>query len=204
PMLPAAGGDIDGIIDCPTEQVSDIAWADLDGDGWIEQLVAQIGDGDGATSPFTITTCGTALQVEPFEITGDGLAIYSVSLDTEYLLIGFLEGAPNGGVYVFDGQAIVPLQGFDGPARWAFASPIMSDPAETFGCLATDRGLVLVNRFYRLVGGNDVSNSTSMELTTVEVLTGVSTSTTFDLPEQQAEAGAALTGDCNGVGIKTL
>ena len=35
------------------------------------------------------------------------------------------------------------------------------------------------------------------------IITGVSTSTTFDLPEQAAEAGEALIGFCNGLPIQS-
>jgi len=208
PMLPSTA-DSAAIIDCPTDGVRTVIWADLDGDGWLEQLVAQIGapvGDESGVATYTISTCGTSLQVDPFEITGDGLAIYSVNTGVggpDTLLIGFLEGAPNGDVYALDGQALAQLQGANGAATWAFSFPIMSDPAETFGCLVSGGESVLVNRLYRLIGGLELSSSTSMELTTVEVLTGASTSTTFELPAQQAEAGEALIGNCNGLPVMT-
>lgn len=212
PMRPIGGGDA-MVVNCPTDSVQVVAWADLDGDGWLEQLIGRsVGDAgfsdEDNTENFVITTCGTALQVEPFAITGDSLAIYPVNptlTGGDMVLIGFLEGYANGGVYSFDGQRLVQVQGPDGPATFAFAPFIAALPAaETFGCaVGADGGTVLVNRIYRLIGGNELSNSTSMELTTVEIITGVSTSTTFDLPEQAAEAGEALIGFCNGLPIQT-
>lgn len=210
PML-SSTADSEPAIDCPIEQVTTVAWADLDGDGWIEQLVAQIGapaGGEGGVATYTISTCGTSLQVDPFAISGDGLAIYPVSLGwigPEYLLIGFLEGVPNGSIYALDGRSLVQQLGPGGPTRWAFAPPFAADPAETFGCAVTNdsQAPVLVNRTYRLIGGNELGNSTAMELTTVEAFTGSSTSTTFELPAQQAEAGEALIGNCNGLPVMT-
>lgn len=211
PMLPSSA-DSAAIIDCPTDGVRTVVWADLDGDGWIEQLVGRsVGDAgspeDGVEN-FVISACGTALQVEPFAITGDGLAVYPVNPGIggpDTVLIGFLEGVPNGSIYALDGQSIVQQQGPGGPTRWAFAPPFAADPAETFGCAVITEGQppVLVNRTYRLIGGNELSNSTSMELTTVEVFTGASKSETFTLPAQEAEAGEALIGHCNGLPVMT-
>lgn len=213
PLMPPTGyAQGLSIVECPRDAAVDrVAWADLDGDGWLEQLVGRsigdAGDPEDGVRNYVINTCGTELQVAPFEITGDGLAIYPVNAGVDgadTLLIGFLEGAPNGGVYVFDGQAIVPLQGFDGPATWAMFPPIASDPAESVGCavLVDGQPPVLVNRYYGLTGSFELTTASSMDLTTVDMLTGYTTEETFDLPGQLNDATEALMSNCNGLPVR--
>ena len=82
-----------------------VDWADVDGDGWVEQLVAQMIADAGPRErrrAYRITVCGTDDAGEPLEITGDGLVVYPVNPTGEgadTLLIGFAEGYPNGTIW---------------------------------------------------------------------------------------------------------
>jgi hypothetical protein len=121
------------VVNCPTDAVQVVAWADLDGDGWLEQLIGRsVGDAgfsdEDNTENFVITTCGTALRVEPFAITGDSLAIYPVNpphrSGPDTLLIGFLEGVPERRrLRVRTGSRLVQVQG---PGRAGRVGPLRS------------------------------------------------------------------------------
>lgn len=216
PMRPTGGGD-GMVVNCPTDAVQVVAWADLDGDGWLEQLIGRsVGDAgfseEDNTENFVITTCGTALQVEPFAITGDSLAIYPVNASgsgPDTLLIGFLEGVPSGVIYALAGQSIVQVQGPGGPAGWGLRPLYVSGPpAESVGCAAIKSGsqVELVIYTYALVGGTDVSNSTALDY---EVVNAVGTderrsSGSLALPSQEQEAGKIVVGYCNDLPIQTF
>lgn len=213
PMRPVSAGD-GMVVNCPTDAVRVVAWADLDGDGWIEQLVGRstgsaFNDESGVEN-FVVTTCGTSLQVEPFAITGDSLAIYPVrpgSSAADTLLIGFLEGVPSGGIYALDGGELTQQDGPAGPATW-WLRPSYAGPPESVGCAAVTPGsaVELVTYTYTLVGGSELSNSTALEYEVVNALGGDERrgSGTLTLPAQEQEAGRIVIGYCGDLPIQAF
>ena len=159
-------------VACPTENVRRVTWADLDGDGWWEQLVVQtIGD----QGRNVITACGTQVQMEPFEmVDGEGLWVYAVTPTVgggDFLLIGSVPPYPAGTVYMFDGTRLVDQHG-----TFAFRPPMNGEPGRSTGCGTGEPGTpALLNHTFEYVGGTDLSTSTA--------LAGFSTNTLGDVIE---------------------
>lgn len=152
PLQLPAGADLAATVECPISggfERGQQTWADLDGDGWWELLVAQMiasADDESGVVTYRVTACGTTTRVEPLEITGDGLAIYPLNpmrSGPDTLLIGFLEGYPNGTMYQFDGARIAPLAN----TRWDLGPPLVGFEQMSVGCadLAGDGNVVIVN-----------------------------------------------------------
>jgi hypothetical protein len=152
PLQLLVGGDLAATVECPVTGGFERGlqtWADLDGDGWWELLVAQMiasADDESGVVTYRITACGTTTKVEPLEVTGDGLAIYPLNpmrSGPDTLLIGFLEGYANGTMYQFDGSRLTQLPG----TRWDMGPPVTGMEQMSVGCadLLGDRNVAIVN-----------------------------------------------------------
>lgn len=186
-------------IDCPIDQVSRVDWADVDGDGWIEQLVSQIvaeEGGESGVATYRVTTCGTSTEVEPFEITGDGLVVYPVNPTGEgadTLLIGFAEGYPIGTIFEVQGGRIVEIPG----TSWGFGPPVTGAEQRTIGCadLRGDGTVELVNYTFTDTDGQLVYAATSA--------LGSGASADGRIAYVSPQADAIRIGVCNGLPVMT-
>lgn len=202
PLQWAAGGGFDPsvVVDCPDDGVDRvITWADLNGDGWLEQLVPQAiasTDDESGVRTYRVTVCGTDLVVEPFEITGDGLAIYPLNptrSGPDTLLIGFLEGYPNGIMYRFDGTRIAALP----DTRWDMGPPLVGYEQMSVGCadLLGDGSEEIVD--YTYVEADGVVRYTAVPAI------GGGASTEGQFASDSQEAGDLRIGMCHGLPVRT-
>ncbi len=202
PLQLPADADLGATVECPTTGGFERGlqtWVDVDGDGWRELLVAQMiasaGDESGVVT-YRITTCGTTTKVEPFEITGDGLAIYPLNpmrTGPDTLLIGFLEGYPNGDMYQFDGTRIAPLPG----TRWDMGPPLIGSDQMSVGCadLLSDGNVVIVNYTFVEADGQ-------LRYSAVPVPAD-GASADGQVASDSADAGQIRIGYCKGLPVRT-
>ncbi len=184
-------------IDCPVDQVSRVDWADVDGDGWVEQLVSQmIADSpdESGIATYRITVCGTSTQVVPLELIGDSLVVFPVNpTDTggDTLLIGFAEGYPNGTIYTADGARLAEIPG----TSWGFGPPVTGFEQRSVGCadLRGDGTIELVNYTFTVADGR-------LRYTAAPAI-GDGASTSGDLDETSRDAGDIRVGLCNGLPV---
>lgn len=199
--LQAPPADELGVVPCPDDAVMRRAWADLDGDGWMEQLIVS-GPGDGATNIMVV--CGTTLRVEEFEFAdGEGLWVYAVNPEQEggdFLLLGSVPPFPAGSVYRLEGDRIVATEG-----TFGFITPMVDEPGRSTGCrdLGNDGVMELVNNTFRYLGGTDLSNSTQLMADVTPVFGGVTERITFDLPVETDAAFDVIVGTCHGLPVMT-
>ena len=194
-------------VECPTEAVSRVTWADLDGDGWWEQLVVQSFDIEGSEmggGRNVITACGSQVDMEPFEmIDGEGVWVYAVNPDLEGpddLLIGSVPPFPSGSVYRYDGTRLVATEG-----TFGFITPMVDQPGHSTGCRDLDQDGVpeLVNNTFRYLGGSDLSTSTQLMTEVTPSVGGVAERITFELPAEVDAAFELVVGYCNGLPVMT-
>ncbi len=184
-------------IECPVDQVARVDWADVDGDGWVEQLVAQMiadSSDESGIATYRITVCGTMTKVEPLEVTGDGLVIYPVNPAGEgadTLLIGFAEGYPNGTIWSLDGSRIVEIPG----TSWGFGPPVTGFEQRSVGCadLRGDGAVELVDYTFTESDGR-------LRYTATPALRG-GAGAYGDLDATSTEAGDIRVGLCNGLPV---
>ena len=194
-------------VECPTESVRRVTWADLDGDGWWEQLVVQSFDIAGSElggGRNVITACGSQVEMEPFElIDGEGAWVYAVNPDLEGpddLLIGSVPPFPSGTVYRYDGTRLVATE-----ATFGFITPMVDQPGHSTGCrdLDGDGVMDLVNHAFRYLGGTDLSNSAQLMADVTPASGGATERITFDLPTDADVAFEVVVGYCNGLPVMT-
>jgi hypothetical protein len=186
-------------IECPVDEVARVDWADVDGDGWIEQLVSQIvaeEGGESGVATYRVTTCGTATEVEPFEITGDGLAVYPVNptgTGPDTLLIGFTEGYPNGTIWRVEGGRLAEVPG----TSWGFGPPVTGYEQRSVGCddLPGDGTIELVNYTFTEADGR-------LDFTATSAL-GAGASVDGRLPFDSPQADQIRIGMCDGLPVMT-
>lgn len=190
-------------VPCPDDGVMRQAWADLDGDGWVEQLVVT---GPAENGVNFLVVCGTDLVVEEFEfVDGEGLWVYAVNPTQEggdLLLLGSVPPFPAGSVYRLEGNRIVATEG-----TFGFITPMVDEPGRSTGCapVADGGGDALVNHTFRYVGGTDLSTATQLAGTTRNVFGDriVETPFTFDLPDEADAAFDVIVGTCHGLPVMT-
>ena len=156
-----------GLVLCPTANVVSVTPADLDGDGWYEQIVLQH---NGRSSGWSVTVCGTYLntplrtlppypdvRIYPVNVTGTG---------ADVLLVGNEDASARfrGRVWAFDrgkGGASSSERNFE-------VSPIAGS---NLGCFDVTGDIVpdLVKLDLQYVDGNDVTTSSAVTYTAVAV-----------------------------------
>jgi hypothetical protein len=188
-------------VTCPDDGVMRQAWADLDGDGWMEQLVVRRLDDSGTN---TLSVCGTALRVEELEIVdGEGLWVYAVNPEDEgddMLLIGSVPPFVSGTVYRLEGGRMEATDG-----TFGFIQPMADEPGRSTGCRDLDDDGVseLVNTLYRYLGGVDQTDATGLLTETSPVEGGEGVTTIYDMVADADAAYAAIIGMCHGLPVAT-
>jgi hypothetical protein len=196
------GDGTSATVDCPTSGVARTSWADLDGDGWYEQIVVQRVDENGTNA---VSACGSTLTVAPLElIDGEGIWVYT--LDPTYgpatLLIGSVPPFPAGDVYHYvDGRLQTTGDTF------GFISPALNGgTGQSTGCIALDRlgSEQEANFSYTYVGGTDLQNSSRLDYRVQPFgqQEGV-VSFSLALPDQQQQALELVEGFCRGLPVMT-
>ena len=188
-------------VPCPDDGVMRQAWADLDGDGWVEQLVVT---GPAENGVNFLVVCGTDLVVEEFEfVDGEGLWVYAVNPEQsggDLLLLGSVPPFPAGSVYRLEGNRIVATEG-----TFGFITPMVDEPGRSTGCrdVDGDGAQDLVNHAFRYVGGTDLSTSTQVMADVTPAFGGATERITFDLPAEAAAAFDLIVGTCRGLPVMT-
>jgi hypothetical protein len=181
---------------CPTTNVISVLSADLDGDGWYEQVVLQ---NDGRSSGWSMTVCGTYLftrlvHLPPYP----DLRVYPVHVgDRDVLLVGNEDASATfrGQVWSFDRQ-------FGGGGFSANHFSVTPAGGSDLGCFDVngDGTAELVQLAIHYHGGSDASNSQSADYDATAVwpdsVTG-STSGTLGLWPHSTSLPTAFTGYCN-------
>jgi len=204
PLQSPPVGELD-LVPCPDDGMMRQTWADLDGDGWMEQLIVRR-LADEATNILVV--CGTTLRVEEFEfVDGEGLWAYPVNpalTGPDLLLLGSVPPFPAGSVYRLEGDRIVATEG-----TFSFITPMVDQPGRSTGCapVADGGGEALVNHTYRYVGGTDLSTATQLVGTTSNVLGDRIVETPFSIDRAnfaaREAAVAIVTGTCHGLPVMT-
>lgn len=202
PLQLPPGVDLAATVECPITGGFERGlqtWADLDGDGWRELLVAQMiasADDESGVVTYRVTACGTTTRVEPLEVTGDGLAIYPLNpmrSGPDTLLIGFLEGYPNGTMYQFDGARIAPIAN----TKWDLGPPVVGFEQMSVGCadLVGDGNVAIVNYTFIEADGQ-------LRYTATTALGGAASSEA-QLDSNSAEAAQVRLGSCHDLPVRT-
>ncbi|MEQ1702446.1 MAG: hypothetical protein ABMA25_20240 [Ilumatobacteraceae bacterium] len=204
--LPPDGGSLADTVQCPIAGVKDFAYADLDGDGWIETIT----DSPDASLQHTLEVCGTTLVVPQvtarsqksfvlwtLDVEGDGtdeLLHGSIDVDTFY-----------GSVIRWDGT------GLEGTGQQVTRSnPLDGAPGTSFGCedlAGVGRGLVQYS--YQYEGGTDLSNSTALTFSRTILNDDGSVNPIplplgrYELPAQEQEAFRLIAGYCGNLSVQT-
>ena len=202
--LPPAGVSLADTVACPVAGVEYTAYADLDGDGWAELIVA-IQD---ESSVRTLLVCGTQLVVSPIgnpnaaglwalDIEGDGV--------DELLTGGFSVDTFYGAVIRWDGTALTSTG-----QQVTRSNPIDGNPGTSFGCedmAGVGRGLVQYS--YQYEGGTDLSNSTALTFTRT-ILNADGTVNPvplplgrYELPAQEQKAFRLIASYCGNLPVQT-
>lgn len=188
-------------VPCPDDAVMRRAWADLDGDAWMEQLVVT---GPAENGVNRLVVCGTTLRVEAFEfVDGEGLWVYAVNpaqKGGDLLLLGSVPPFPAGSVYRLEDDRIVATDG-----TFGFITPMGDEPGRSTGCRDVDGDGVqdLVNNAFRYLGGTDLSNSTQVMVDMTPAFGGVTERSFFDLPADTDAAFDVIVGTCHGLPVMT-
>jgi hypothetical protein len=180
---------------CPTTNVISVLSADLDGDGWYEQVVLQ---NDGRSTGWSMTVCGTYLSTHlvPLPPYPD-LRVYPAHVgNRDVLLVGNEDASATfrGQVWSFDPQ--LGGGGFSA-SHFSVAPAAGSD----LGCFDVngDGSDELVQLSIRYHGGTDVTNSDSVDFDATAVwpdaVTGT-TSGTLGLWPHSTSLPTALAGYC--------
>jgi hypothetical protein len=212
PLQLPTGADLAATVECPTDVVMRTSWADVDGDGWWEQIVVQSFDVEGSEmggGRNVVTVCGTDVKVQPLElIDGEGIWVYAVNPDREGpddLLIGSVPPFPAGSIYQY-----VDVDGVlaDTGATFGFIG-LTGSPGDSMGCedLDSNGAQELVRYRYEFIGGTDVSNSVALQYDVSRVF-GEATPNriTIDFPNDPgsvANAAEVVAGYCHGLPIRT-
>lgn len=188
-------------VPCPDDAVMRRAWADLDGDGWMEQLVVT---GPAENGVNRLVVCGTTLRVEEFEfVDGEGLWVYAVNpalTGPDLLLLGSVPPFTAGSVYRLEGDRIVATEG-----TFSFITPMVDEPGRSIGCrdVDTDGVMDLANIAYLYIDGTDLSNSAQLVADFTPVAGGMTERNFFDLPADTDAAFDAIIGTCHGLPVMT-
>jgi hypothetical protein len=144
---------------CPTDNVISVISADLDGDGWYEQVVLQ---NDGRSSGWSMTVCGTYLSTRLVRLPPyPDLRVYPMHVgDRDVLLVGNEDASATfrGKVWSFDRD-----RGGAGFSANEFA--VSPSTGSDLGCMDVngDGTPELVKLTIDYQGGRDVADSTSFK-----------------------------------------
>ncbi|MEI8241256.1 MAG: hypothetical protein WCI22_17735, partial [Actinomycetota bacterium] len=150
---------------CPTDGVVSVVSADLDGDGWYEQVVLQ---NNGRSSGWSMTVCGTYLTTRLVHLPPyPDLRVYPVRVgERDVLLVGNEDASSTfrGKVWSFDKG-----RGGAGFAVNQFA--VAAGAGSDLGCLDVngDGTPDLVKVTIDFQGGHDVADSSSFQYTAFPV-----------------------------------
>ena len=194
PLRLPAGVDPATIVDCVSSGTPlRTAYADLDGDGWSEQVVVV----DISTHvDFTIMVCGTDLEVPLMDVPAEQVAVVSVTESSTLLLI-------DGRAYAFDGTTLVD-QGVDA----TFIDAFDTGSGASIGCGAWDGTERVALRYtFTYEGGNTPDTATVMHVTVLPLL-GAAVEYVpeqFDvaLPADIETAVEIANGWCDGLPVRT-
>jgi hypothetical protein len=203
--LPPAGGSMADVVPCPTDPDRPVAYADLDGDGWMERIVVEHASD---SAPYRVHVCGTALVVEPLEVSSDvrPLSVLAVSVaGTGELLIGGSTAS---------GTALTPYRLAAGSLQSTGHTVVTVTPdaspdgaGVSIGCADPGAGEQLFEFTYHYVDGTDLSNSTSLDVTAVPLLDGgvrgEPSRLVYALPADVDAAFRVLAGSCAGLPVQT-
>lgn len=208
--LPPVGASIADTVECPTSNIVDTAFADLDGDGWPETITLVHDIADGPNGPPSLHVCGTTLVVRPFTFTGPspGAAapsqVFALDIEDdgkfELMVADFDPDAFHGGMLTLAGDR------FGDTAQRVTLSSLAG---ASFGCVDGDGDGTrdLVSFTYEYVGGSDLSNSTSMSYVGTILLPGgqpgATVTGTFELPAQEKIAFDLIAGYCGALPVQT-
>ncbi len=213
PLQLPPGASLADTVQCPTESVTDTAYADLDGDGWHETLVLVPGPDNGNI----VSVCGSALEVPeyawplseavgaavrrllPLDIEGDGR--------DEFLAGEYLLSPEQSGEFIalrVLSLGAIGLESIHGSIGLNPAAGLYVDKPTSFGCVDLDGDGVrdLVSYKYSFVGGTDISNSTALEY---EAFGDADASMVgqLALPAQADEAFRLISGYCGNLPTQT-
>ncbi len=196
PLRVPAGVDPPTIVDCATDGVPQRAsYADLNGDGWSEQIVVV----DIATHHgVTIVVCGTDLEVALMDVPAEPQVWVSAVGHTgssDVLLI-------SDRAYAFDGTALVD-QGVDA----SFADGLDGGEGRAISCGGwNDTPRTALLSTYTYEGGNSPDTASVMHVTVRPLLAGPEVaSAQFDvaLPAEIETAVGIANGYCDGLPVRT-
>lgn len=188
---------------CPTDGVERTAWSDIDGDGWLELLVAQAITpplGESGAVGYRVVACGTTTVMQPLELVGDSIRIYPVNpgaTGADTLLIGFAEGYDNGYVYRFDGEGLRQQQRQGIPVLFGFRPYF---PAAGTG-LSVGCGIVPSSGEWRLISYEFTVDDKGVTYQATDTLTGEPIDSETMSPGT-ASAVLIQTGYCNGLPVQ--
>ena len=194
PLRVPPGVDPATIVDCasagsPVRALS----ADLDGDGWAEQIVVvDIPTHIGST----IMVCGTDLEVALMDVPAEPQVWVAVVRDagSDVLLI-------DGRVYAFDGTSLVD-QGVDA----SFTDSLGTGTGTSVGCGTWGGSEHVALRYtYTYEGGNSPDTATVMHVTVQPLLAPDADPDQYDLalPADIQTAVEIVNGWCDGLPVRT-
>lgn len=194
PLRVPAGADPADIVDCDSDgNPLQASYADLNGDGWFEQILV-VDYSNGLASP-TIRVCGTDLVVG-FDGPVDNLPVLAVPNGSSSELLLF-----DGRAYAFDGSALVD-QGVDA----SFVDSFATGTGASVGCGAWGGSEHVPLRYtYTYEGGTTPDTATVMHVTVRPLLAPAADPDQFDLalPEDIETAVEIANGWCDGLPVRT-
>ena len=191
PLRVPAGVDPTTIVGCTFNSVPLwVSMADLDGDGWYEQII-QLDRPTGG-----IAVCGTDLVVErlPMPVEFPLLGAVPIGGSSDLLLV-------DGRAYAFDGTALVD-QGVDA----SFIDAFETGAGSSVGCGAWGGSERVPLRYtYTFEGGNTPDTATVMHVTVRPLLAPTANPDQYDvaLPADIQTAVEIVNGWCDGLPVRT-
>jgi hypothetical protein len=184
------------VVACPTNNVTAVREADLDGDGAPETIVATGSTGSG----YALDACNSELQIPPLTLPGGNLAIGVLQPASEpaaTLLIGTAgEASTCGATYRLAASAGALVQvGWHG--CWG-------GTGESIGCRDVNGESSIVTYRYSFVGGDRLDNSTAMNVDVLTLDGAPLDSFTLTLPDQSEEGLMIVEPYCNGLPVITF
>jgi len=150
---------------CPTDGVVSVISADLDGDGWYEQVVLQ---NDGRSSGWSMTVCGTYLTTRLVHLPPyPDLRVYPVHVgDHDVLLVGNEDANAT-----FRGKVWSFEKGRGGAGFAVSQFAVAPGAGSDLGCMDVngDGSAELVKLTIDFQGGHDVADSSSFQYTAFPV-----------------------------------